>query len=67
MDESALADLDAAAEDLLRLYEMAGVVALVVTRTEDAIYVRCQDSEDVVPICRRVLREHDTPDGRTIN
>ena len=67
MDESALAELNAAAEDLLRLYEAAGVMALVVTVADGAIYVRCQDADDVEPICRRVLKEHETPEGRTLN
>ena len=63
----ALADADGAAEALLLLYEALGITAMVVTYTGDAIVVRCQDSEDVVPLCQRVLREHEVPDSRTVN
>ena len=66
-DESALAEADAAAMDLLRLYEALGVSAIVLTLTNDALYVRCQCSGDVVPLCKRVVEEHDAPADRTLN
>lgn len=65
--DDALADADAAAETLLLLYESLGVTALVVTYPGDAIIVRCQNAEDVVPLCRRVIKEHEAPGDRVLN
>ena len=66
-DESALAEANEAATDLLRLYEALGVSALVITLESAALYVRCQDAGDVVPLCKRVVEEHDAPSDRTLN
>lgn len=66
-DREALADANAAAESLLLLYEALGVQALILTYTGDALVVRCQSSEDVVPMCERVVEEHRAPAGRTVN
>lgn len=62
------ADLDESATDLLLAYEAMGITALVITLTDDALYVRCQAASDVVPICKKVLSEHEVPGGdRTLN
>jgi hypothetical protein len=66
-EPDALAKADAAATDLLRLYEALGVPAVLLTLTESALIVRCQSADDVVPMCRRVVKEHEAPDGRTLN
>jgi chitinase len=66
-DLDALAEANEAAADLLRLYEALGVTALIVTLEDSAIYVRCQSAEDVEPLCRRVLKEHEAPEGRVLN
>jgi len=66
-DRDALAEADAAALDLLRLYDALGVPAVFVTLSEGAIYVRCQDRGDVVPLCKRVVDEHAMPADRTVN
>jgi hypothetical protein len=42
------------------------VPALLVTLSEGAIYVRCQDAADVLPLCQRVVEEHDAPGDRTL-
>ena len=67
MSEDALAEADAAAMDLLRLYEAMGVSAVVLTLTSDALYVRCQCAGDVVPLCKRVVEEHAAPADRVLN
>jgi hypothetical protein len=61
-----LDDANDAALDLLRLYEALGVPALLVTLHEGAIYVRCQDAADVLPLCQRVVEEHEAPGDRTL-
>jgi hypothetical protein len=67
VDDDALAELDLAAMDLLRLYEQLGVAAIVVTYPGEAIFVRCQNAGDVVPLCKRVIEEHAAPADRTLN
>lgn len=62
----ALADADAAAADLLRLYEALGVPAVLLTLTDSALTVRCQSADDVVPLCRRVVKEHEAPSDRVL-
>jgi hypothetical protein len=64
---SALADLEAAELDLLRLYEAMGIVAMTIKLVDGQIVVRCQNSGDVEPICRRVVDEHEAPAERTLN
>jgi hypothetical protein len=53
--------------DLLRCYEQLGVAAIVVTYPGEAIFVRCQNAGDVVPLCKRVIEEHAAPADRTLN
>jgi hypothetical protein len=65
-DPDPLAEADAAAMDLLRLYEALGVPAVLMTLTDGALYVRCQNAGDVVPLCRRVVDEHEAPSDRTL-
>lgn len=60
-------DANSAATDLLRLYEALGVVALVVSLEGGAIYVRCQDGEDVCPLLKAVLKQYETPEGAKLN
>lgn len=67
MSDDALAEADAAATNLLRLYEALGVPAVLLTLTGSTIIVRCQDASDVVPLCRRVVTEHEAPSDRTLN
>lgn len=62
-----LADCDAAGLDLLRLYEALEVPALLVTLVDGAIYVRCQNAGDVLPLCRRVVEQYEAPTERTLN
>lgn len=62
-----VAEANAVALDLLRLYREMGVPALVITLEAGAIYVRCQRSEDVVYLCRRVVEEHEPAGDRTVN
>ena len=66
-DPDALAECNDAAMDLLALYEDKGVRAGILTLQEGAIYVRCQDASDVVPLCQRVMEEHEAPADRTVN
>lgn len=67
MADDPLDDIDAAAEDLLRLYEMAGIPALILTYTGKHITVRCQDQEDVLPMCNAVVKQYDRPSGQKVN
>jgi hypothetical protein len=67
VDDDALAEADAAAMDLLRLYEQLGVPAILVPYPGEAIFVRCQNAGDVVPLCKRVIEEHAAPADRTLN
>jgi hypothetical protein len=67
VDDDALAEADAAAMELLRLYEQLGVAAILVTYPGEAIFVRCQNAGDVVPLCKRVIEEHAAPADRTLN
>lgn len=67
MELDAKAEADAAAEALLLLYEHLGVTALVITYPGEAIIVRCQSAEDVVPLCKRVIEEHAVSGDRTVN
>lgn len=62
-----LADADDAATDLLRLYEALGVTALILQLVDGVVVVRCQNSEDVLPLCRRVVEAHEVPEERTVN
>lgn len=66
-EPATLAEADAAATDLLRLYEALGVPAVLMTLTQGALIVRCQDASDVVPLCRLVVKEHEAPEGRVLN
>jgi hypothetical protein len=65
--ESALAEVDSAATDLLILYEKLGIVAVILTLTNEALYARCQVASDVVPMCKKVLQAHEAPGDRTLN
>ena len=62
-----LDDIDAAGEDLLRLYEMAGVVALILTYDGKSVTVRYQNADDVEWMCRKVAEQYTVPDGQKIN
>lgn len=66
-DESALADLNEAAADLLLLYERLGVRAIFLTLLEAELIVRCQVADDVVPLCKMVLKQYEAPEGRVLN
>lgn len=33
----------------------------------EALYVHCQNSEDVLPMCRKVVEAHDAPPDRVVN
>ncbi len=65
--KDARADADAAAATLLLLYEALGVAAVVMTLDDDVLLVACQNRGDVVPLCQRVIEEHQIPGDRTIN
>lgn len=67
MDEDALADLDAADEDLLRLRAMANQLAVHFVFDGKQIVVRCQNSADVPWLCRKVLEQYEAPEGKTLN
>lgn len=63
----AIAEADDAAVDLLRLYEALEVTAFLVQLVDGVVVVRCQNSEDVLPLCRKVIEAHDVPEARTVN
>jgi len=65
--DDALADADEVASGLLLLYERYGVRAMVLTLRGRVLTVKCQQSADVVPMCRRVVKEHEAPSDRTLN
>lgn len=67
MSDDPLDDLNAASEDLLRLYEMADVVAITLTLVGNQVIVRCQDQSHVLWMCKKVVEQYDTPSGRTVN
>jgi hypothetical protein len=62
-----LADIDAAGEDLLLLYELADVPALLITRVANQVIVRCQNQGDVLELCRLVVEQYASPSDRTVN
>jgi hypothetical protein len=62
-----LDDLDAAGEDLIRLYEMADVPAILMTLKDGQLYVRCVGQEHVPWMCRRVLEQYEAPPDRVVN
>lgn len=67
MTDLELKAADDCAQDLLNLYESLKVQAIVIALVNGVILVRCQESEDVVPLCQHVLSELKSPDGRTLN
>lgn len=66
-DPETLADANDAATTLLLLYEALGIRALVITLEEHALYVRCQNSEDVMPLIDKVAKEYEAPVNRALN
>lgn len=62
-----ISEADSATEDLLRLYEELRVTAFLVQLVDGVVVVRCQNSEDVLPLCRKVVEAHEVPDMRTVN
>lgn len=66
-DESALDEVNEAANDLLLLFEELGVQALLITLQDNTIVVRCQNKRDVLPLCSRVVEEYDAPESRVLN
>ena len=67
MADDPLADVDDAAADLLLLYEVHGVQAVLITFVGNQVVVRCQNSEDVLPLCEKVVEQYAAPSGRTVN
>ncbi len=61
----ALDEANAAATALLTLYEYLGVTAVLLTMDGKALSVMCQDATDVLPMCNRVIGEHEMPPGKT--
>ena len=67
MDDEAIADLDAAGEDLVRLYELADIPAILLTLRDGQLFVRCIGQEHVPWMCRKVLDQYEAPDDRALN
>lgn len=68
MDESLdPAEVDEIVQALLLALEDRGIRALFMSLDGNTLTVRCQDREDVVPLCKRVVKEHEAPSDRTLN
>lgn len=67
MADDPLDDLDAAGEDLLRLYQLADVPAVLMTMVDGQLFVRCVGQSHVPWMCRKVLDQYEAPDDRTVN
>ncbi|GAA5075523.1 hypothetical protein [Lysobacter panacisoli] len=60
-------DLYDQAIDLLKQCRDHKQLCVILRWDGDTLFVHCQNSEDVLPMCRKVVDAHDTPEGRTVN
>lgn len=67
VDADAIREADAAANGLLMLYEDLGVSTVILQFRDGVVLARCQTSGDVLPLCKAVVNEYETPEGRSLN
>lgn len=64
---TALAEADECERKLLILYHALDIPAAFLKLLDNALVVRCEREEDVLPLCEAIVKEYKPPSGATLN